>query len=336
MKFILIFIFSIFLYTAYPTAVHGGLFSFFSKVVNDQASAQTLDTLQVLNSQNMVLLQAAVNTDPNLHKTDEYFLLAYDNALVPEVGPQGTGAEIKDEIPTEINLYTVREGDNLSTIAEMFDVSINTIIWANELGKNPVLHVGDQLVILPITGIKYTVKKGDTIRGIVLRYKGDLEEVLQYNNLTLSSVLAIGDIIVIPDVEPTSVDTIRTSSSKGSNKPPLGYYIRPIEGGRKSQSVHGYNAVDLAAPMGTIIRASAAGRVISSISNDGWNGGYGNYVIIAHDNNTKTLYAHNQKNFVRIGDIVDQGDMIAKVGNTGKSTGSHVHFEIRGRFVNPF
>jgi murein DD-endopeptidase MepM/ murein hydrolase activator NlpD len=91
----------------------------------------------------------------------------------------------------------------------------------------------------------------------------------------------------------------------------------------------------LAAPVGTLIKASAAGKVISSINNGGWNGGYGNYVIIAHDNGSQTLYAHNQKNFVTVGERVEQGEIIAKIGMTGKTTGPHVHFEIRGA-KNPF
>jgi murein DD-endopeptidase MepM/ murein hydrolase activator NlpD len=86
--------------------------------------------------------------------------------------------------------------------------------------------------------------------------------------------------------------------------------------------------------LGTPIRASAAGTVIVS-KTGGWHGGYGNYVIISHSNGTQTLYAHTQKNFVSVGDSVEQGQLIARVGNTGNSTGPHVHFEIRGA-KNPF
>ena len=80
--------------------------------------------------------------------------------------------------------------------------------------------------------------------------------------------------------------------------------------------------------------ASASGEVIISRAG-GWNGGYGSYVVIKHSNGTQTLYAHNSRNNVSVGDYVNQGDIIAFVGSTGKSTGPHVHFEIRGA-RNPF
>jgi murein DD-endopeptidase MepM/ murein hydrolase activator NlpD len=170
-----------------------------------------------------------------------------------------------------------------------------------------------------------------------------LKEVLEYNDITLGTPLHIGDTIIIPDAEMTvSEITVarKPSSIKDSTlNVPLGYYIRPIVGGRKSQGIHGHNGVDLAAPAGTIIRASAGGKVISSISNGSWNGGYGNYIIISHDNGTQTLYAHIQKSFVSVGDVVEQGEMIAKIGMTGRTTGPHVHFEIRSKgntYKNPF
>ncbi len=336
---------SIFIYNSSLKTAEAGFFSMISDMGADDVLADNDSNKPIVTSQNMALLQAAVNTDPTPYKNYDYTPIANGNALVAEIGPQGTLSEIEEDISTEISFYTVREGDSLSKIAELFDVSVNTIIWANDLGRNPIIKEGQNLIILPISGIKYTVKKGDTIKGIVLRHKANLEEVLQYNDITLSTVLKVGDIIIIPDAEPSISETPKTikgSKSTISNKVhdadgPFypGYYIRPIEGGRKSQGLHGYNAVDLAASAGTIIRASASGTVIASMKNGGWNGGYGNYVIISHRNGTQTLYAHNQKNFVNVGDLVEQGQMIAKVGNTGKSSGPHVHFEIRGA-KNPF
>jgi murein DD-endopeptidase MepM/ murein hydrolase activator NlpD len=266
------------------------------------------------------------------------------NVLVAEIGPSGTVSDIeKENSNSQSSLYVVREGDTLQEIANMFDVTANTIIWANDIDKNSVLREGQKLVILPISGIRYTIKKGDTIRGIVSKHKTDLNEVLKYNDLTLASPISPGEIIIIPDAEPT-IDNSKTSSFMKSNSLPLsresrlpyypGYFIRPIEGGYRSQGLHGTNAVDLAVSLGTPIRASAAGTVIVS-KTGGWHGGYGNYVIISHPNGTQTLYAHTQKNFVSVGDSVEQGQLIARVGNTGNSTGPHVHFEIRGA-KNPF
>ncbi|PIQ67135.1 MAG: hypothetical protein COV95_00370, partial [Candidatus Zambryskibacteria bacterium CG11_big_fil_rev_8_21_14_0_20_40_24] len=112
-----------------------------------------------------------------------------------------------------------------------------------------------------------------------------------------------------------------------------GYYIKPVNG-RRTQGIHGYNAVDLGAPAGSPIFAAAPGVVIIS-RNSGWNGGYGRYIVIRHDNGTQTLYAHNSENIVYEGTSVVQGQVVGYVGSSGKSTGPHVHFEIRGA-KNPF
>ena len=123
--------------------------------------------------------------------------------------------------------------------------------------------------------------------------------------------------------------------TSGSNVPTYsGYYLRPISGGTRTQGIHGFNAVDLAASVGTPIMASASGKVIIS-KNSGWNGGYGNYIVIEHPNGTQTLYAHASKVIVFSGQSVVQGQVIGYVGSTGRSTGAHVHFEIRGA-KNPF
>lgn len=329
----------------YPRTADAGLFSFFSSFSGDEVSAKTVESSSTLNSQNMLVLQATVNSDPNPNKSKDDPILISGNALVAEIGPAGTVSEVEEEnTNTQISLYVVHEGDTLSKIAKMFGVTTNTIVWANDLGKNPVLKKDQKLIILPISGIRYTVKKGDTIKGIVSRHKADLKEVLQWNDLTLSSTITPGDVIVIPEAEPqvSQSSKITTSKKLGVNKlhdadGPFypGYYIRPIDSGYKSQGLHGYNAIDIAASAGTPIHASAEGTVIASKSDGGWHGGYGNYVIISHNNGTQTLYAHNLKNFVSVGDRVEQDQMIAKVGSTGNSTGPHVHFEIRGA-RNPF
>ena len=326
----------------YPETTHASLFSsIFNSVVGDQVYAKTLDIKDTQNSQNMFTLRAVTN--PSLAYSEDRTVLASENSLLAEIGPSGTIRELDDAVNnTQISLYTVRSGDTISQIAKMFNVSVNTIIWANSLGANPVIKEGQNLIILPISGVRHTVKKGETIKSIVARYKADLNEVLLDNDLTISSTLKDGDTIIIPDAEPTEVRPIikngvkTTAKLHDANGPSYpGYYSRPIIGGRKSQGLHGYNGVDLAASVGTPIYASAGGIVIASMSNGGWNGGYGNYVIISHTNGTQTLYSHNSVNLVTVGQRVEQGDMIAKVGMTGKTTGPHVHFEIRGA-KNPF
>jgi LysM repeat protein len=323
--------------------VHAGLFSFITDGNVTEVSAKAAESSNKQTSQNMVLLEAAVNADPNPYKDLDTGILAYGNALSAEIGPQGTVSDIKSRVTGNISLYTVRDGDTITEIADMFDVSINTILWANDLSRNSSLKEGQLLVILPISGVKHVVKRGDTLKSISMKYKVDVNEILQDNNMTPLTKLTPGDTIVIPNAEP-AFSLPKSSAKKGEDANPAhntdgpfypGYFDRPIDDGRKSQGLHGYNAVDLAAPVGTPIRAAAAGKVISSISNGKWNGGYGNFIVIAHDNGTQTLYAHNLKNFVSVGDRVEKGMMIAKVGMTGQTTGPHVHFEVRGA-KNPF
>jgi len=250
----------------------------------------------------------------------------------------GTMADISDNKPSpdQISLYVVRENDNLSQIAKMFNVSVNTIRWANDLSADEPIHTGQVLIILPITGIQYTIKKGDTIKSIAKKFSADADEILQYNDIATNQKLIEGDEIIIPSGDYTEPTQTQTSPQKPKTSAPYyaGYYLRPIDGGRKSQGIHGYNAIDLADSCGTPIMASASGDVIISRSS-GWNAGYGNYIVISHPNGTQTLYGHLSKNYVSDGWHVTQGQIIGLMGTTGHSTGCHVHFEIRGA-KNPF
>ncbi len=319
----------IFIPILYPNTAEAGIFSF---IGGDKASAKTKETEDAPNSQNMAVLKAVVNSNPSSLALNEHPILASENSLVAEIGPAGTASDVDETTSSSaISLYVVRSGDTLSDIALMFNVSVNTIVWANDISRTTALKEGQTLVILPITGVRHTVKKGDTIKTIVAKYKANLDEVLKFNDLSAASSLQVGQTIIIPDAELTVV----ARPTAGSTPSYTNYYMRPIVGGRKSQGLHGHNGVDLAAPVGTPIYASADGTVIVSLSNGGWNGGYGNYVIISHSNGTQTLYSHNSVNTVVVGEKVKKGDLIAKIGMTGKTTGPHVHFEIRGA-RNPF
>jgi murein DD-endopeptidase MepM/ murein hydrolase activator NlpD len=327
----------------FPLNASASIVSSIYNLLGNEASAKVSDDISYKNSQNMTVLKAVVNNDPKANLNTLELAPISQNALIAEVGPLGTASDIDEVVNTQISIYTVREGDNLSKIAELFDVSVNTIVWANNLNRNEGLKQGQNLVILPISGVRHQVKKGDTVSEIAKKYKADLNEILLYNDISINSKLIPGDIILIPDGElATPVKSKPIKGSLATNNPVHdadgpsypGYYMRPVIGGTRSQGLHGYNAVDIAAPIGTPIYASAKGKVILSISG-GWNGGYGSFIIISHDNGTQTLYAHNSKNIVKLGDTVDKGDLIAKVGQTGHATGPHVHFEIRGA-KNPF
>ena len=140
--------------------------------------------------------------------------------------------------------------------------------------------------------------------------------IIQFNGFETDGVLVKGETMIIPDGEEVVVPVVSGVALhkrvKGANGPAyVGYYIRPIPAGvgHKSQGLHGYNGIDLAAPAGTPIMAAASGRVIVSKSN-GWNGGYANYVVIEHPNKTQTLYAHNSRNAVAVSQQVVQGQVI--------------------------
>ena len=316
-----------------PLYAHAGVISFVSNLISGkEADARLLPLGPQINSQNMPLLQA--NYNPNATGGPEISIVD-GSALVQESGVIGTQADLLGSKSTQISLYVVRQGDSLSQIAEMFGVSVNTIVWANDIKRN-IIKEGDELVILPITGVSHTVAKGDTLRSIATRYKADMDDILGYNNLSSDTSLTVGMKIMIPDgeVPAPAVQTPAPSSRIASGPLYSDYYLRPIEGGRKSQGLHGNNAVDIAAPTGTPIYASADGTVIVSRAS-GYNGGYGSYVVISHPNGTQTLYAHASRVLVSQGQAVKRGETIALVGSTGKSTGPHLHFEIRGA-VNPF
>lgn len=284
-----------------------------------------------------------MNVDPNPAKGGGDITIVGGVALLPESGPSGTLADIQDQKPSsdQISIYVVRQGDSLAAIAKMFNVSVNTILWANNLSSAKSVHPGDTLVILPVTGVEHVVQKGETLAGIVKKYKGDIEDVLDFNNLAPGATVAVGDTIVIPDgVDaslPASSGSTRATEKliRGSGGPVIeGYYLRPILGGRKTQGLHGYNAVDLSTSIGTAVMASCPGTVLVS-RNFGWNGGYGNYIAIECSNSTQTVYGHLSQTFVALGAPVVQGQVIGLSGNSGRSTGPHLHFEVRGA-ANPF
>lgn len=285
------------------------------------------------NSQNAPILEGVSAIDPNKAQGGG-FILVDRGALVPEPGPLAKNKSAVTQSSGRISVYTVRQGDTLSQIADMYDVSVNTILWANTI-KNGVIHKGDTLVILPISGIKHEVQKGDTLSSIAKKYKGNADEIALYNGLAKGESLAKGSEVIIPggEIEPV-LAAKKLAAGNAVAITQSGSFIRPIAGGVRTQGIHGYNGVDLATHKGAELYAAASGRVLIS-REEGWNGGYGNYIVIEHSNGIQTLYSHNTRNTVRVGQRVSQGEVIGYVGSTGRSTGPHVHFEVRGA-PNPF
>jgi murein DD-endopeptidase MepM/ murein hydrolase activator NlpD len=306
------------------------------------------------NSQTIALLAANVLPAPIVAKktkpeedpidqTAEVNIVS-DNALLPATGPADVsgGADFLDSSsPDQISIYVVRKGDSISAVASMFGVSVDTILAANDMKKGEKLKEGDVLFILPISGLEHTVTKGETLASIAKLYKADMADIILYNGLSEKASLAIGDKLMIPGGEmadeggdkpaPNLSSAVARDQNYYATHPirsVAGYFINPVPTGRKTQGLHGpgKRGIDIGAPKGTPIYASASGTVLAAKS--GWDGGYGNMVIIQHPNGTKTLYAHMSQLGTATGASVNQGQLIGYVGSTGHSTGPHLHFEV--------
>jgi len=338
-----------------PTVSHASVWSFLTDIFTNSASAQSEASIQSsvesatdTNSQNIQLLQAPNSPDPLGAKIATDVSITGNEALLPEVSPSNEAPDIIDNSNSQINTYVVHKGDTVGAIAKMYDVSSNTILWANDLKKGSALKEGQTLVILPISGVIHTVVKGDTLKSIAKKYAADVDGIAQFNDMKTTDGLSVGDQLIIPDGEMANIGvavnnglpTVSTKTTekyiKSASGPEYpGYYMKPFVGGHKTQGLHGYNAVDYGMPVGSPLFAAAMGKVIIAKNNDKYNGGYGNYVAIQHPNGTQTLYGHMSDVIVSVGDTVVQGQMIGYSGNTGKSTGPHLHFEVRGA-KNPF
>lgn len=309
-------------------------------LVEAQGGTSTVEVVSVGGDQSpvsMSLLSALQHPNPQSFRGGAEVLVV-EGALVSS-GPVGEDIIASARTSNgEISVYTVRAGDTLSHIAEMYGVTTNTIIWANDLPRATSIREGQTLVILPIAGVRHTVVRGDTADSLAKKYNSDATDILAYNQLTSDSDLEIGSYLVIPGgvIKPvapppraTPTRVAGTVSGGGGN-----WLAHPAPGTVRTQGLHGFNGVDWAGPVGTPIRAAAAGEVIVSRSS-GWNGGFGQYIVIRHPNGVQTLYAHMSRNDVGVGAYVSQGQVIGGIGNTGRSTGPHLHFEVRGAY-NPF
>ena len=336
-----------------PMLVEAG---FFSALLGDEASAEVKPVMPIptpiINSQNIALLQANVssvlvlqdkdnkdNSKVNTINDPSADANIIDNALMSGISDR---KDLLDSSSEDSSVYRVKEGDSISQIAEMFDVSVNTILAANDLKKGDKLKKDDVLLIPPISGIEHTVKKGQTLQSIAKLYKVDVSDIAGYNGIAIDAKLTINDELMIPGGEMIDEGGDKPASNLGSAAAKdknyyathslqnlIGYFINPLRGvGRKTQGLHGpgNRGIDIGAPKGTPIYAAASGTVL--IAKTGWSGGYGNMAIVQHPNGTKTLYAHMSKLGTKTGAQVSQGEIIGYVGSTGHSTGPHLHFEV--------
>jgi len=230
--------------------------------------------------------------------------------------------------------YKVVAGDIPEKIAASFNINTYTLLWANNLKETDVIKPGDELVILPINGIRIKIAEGDTIEKLAKKYNAKADEVLAFNDIKDGNNLEVDEYIIIPAGEiPTSSKVkpqpIPTAPKYAQQPTKINNWLISPTTGYNWGRLHGYNAVDIANKCGTPIYAAAAGKVILSDS-VGWNGGYGKYIKIQHPNGVVTLYAHGSSLLVSAGAKVSQGQLIMYMGTTGRSTGCHLHFEVHG------
>lgn len=241
---------------------------------------------------------------------------------------------------SDIFMYTVEPGDTLSTIAESFNLKKETLMAENNIWNPNRLRVGAQIKVLPVDGLSHKVKKGETIDKIAKTYKVEPEKIISQNQIEEDAAIATNQVLIIPGAKRTAPSPKPTTAIASNSAPgSAAAYAGPkAEGrliwptvGKLTQGYHRYHtALDIANRAKGPIYAAASGKVIKVAT--GWNGGYGNHIIIDHGNGMHTLYAHNEKLYVTNGQYVEQGQTIAWMGRTGRvygPTGIHLHFEVR-------
>lgn len=275
---------------------------------------------------------AAAGADSVATGNDSLQRAAVPFTIIPERGRQA------------VEEYQVQSGDTVLGIAEKFGLLPETIQWSNPgLEQNPdLLRIGDALNIPPVDGVLHTVAPGDTLSSLAGKYKSTIDAIIAFEGNQLSdaaAALPVGAEVLIPGGTKPFVakqvvsygGPVPSNAIKGS-----GSFTWPASGSITQRYWGGHPAIDVGSWTGSPVKAADSGYVVTA--GGGWNAGYGNHVIVDHGNGYVTLYAHLNSIFVRPGESVARGQQLGTVGNTGNSTGPHLHFEIRyqGTPQNPF
>lgn len=240
---------------------------------------------------------------------------------------------VGDETRREIEEYIVEEGDTLSSISQKFNISLETLLWANNLTSKSGLKKGQKLVILPVSGVLHLVRGGDTISEIAELYQVKAEDIIEINELEDAGRIAAGDFLIVPGGKKPKV-------VQQYAKVPLSqsYFMCPVPSPcRITQGLHWFNAVDFSnSKCGEPVFAAAGGTV----QRTGYGSVSGYYVRILHPNGVVTFYGHLSKIAVQAGGPVYQGQIIGYIGHSGVTVprgpdGCHLHFDVRFA-ENPF
>lgn len=252
---------------------------------------------------------------------------------------------------TETTAYKVQNGDTISSIARKFHVSINTILWENNLKVTSLIKPGTELTILPTSGVGHTVARGQTLGSIAKLYNASTNDILKANGLKNADQIRIGQKLIIPggtqlakndNNSSTKINNLASnikkiiSKGKDSSLIPSGGRMAWPTTGHTITQYYSYvhTGVDIANHIGTPIYAADDGVVTTA----GYNrGGYGNMILINHGGGKTTRYGHLSAFGVSVGQKVTKGQYIGAMGSTGHSTGPHLHFEVMfgGKHYNP-
>ena len=234
----------------------------------------------------------------------------------------------------QVREYRLAAGDTLSGIAASNGLRIDTLASFNRITDARRIRVGDLFQIPNRDGLLHSVGRGESLSSIASRYGTTVNALLDANDLS-SATITVGQSIFVPEARLSRSELQRVLGQlfiyPASGRLTSGYGMRydPFTGIRRF-----HNGMDLAAAAGTPVRAAMAGRVVHVENQPG---NYGRFVIIRHDGGYQTLYAHLDSYSVRTGQQVNQGQQIGQMGNSGRSTGPHLHFSVikNGSFVDP-
>ncbi|NBC30807.1 MAG: peptidoglycan DD-metalloendopeptidase family protein [Spirochaetes bacterium] len=234
----------------------------------------------------------------------------------------------------EVQEYTLVAGDTLSGIANRFDLRMDTLVSFNQIQDVRRLQVGTTFRIPNRDGLLHKVQRGDNLSGIAAEYGSSVNAILDANDMA-SSTIAVGDVLFVPGAKMNQTELklilgeLFVYPVRGRFTSGFGMRDDPFTGQRRF-----HNGIDLAGPIGTPVGAAMPGTVAHIESQIG---NYGKFVILRHEGGFQTLYAHLDGFSVRKGQYVSQGQTVGVMGNTGRSTGPHLHFSIirNGSFVDP-
>ncbi len=241
-----------------------------------------------------------------------------------------------------IQIYQVKLGENYWQIAKEHNVDIDTIVGFNPYLKNLLAAVDEHLLVGTKKGVIHIVRQNESLKNISKLYGISKKKIINANKIGILKLLfqgiKKGDILFIPDVKPKILtkDMKRWYELREALQSPLGGHYTSGFGMRVNPVTHKrrlHNGIDIGVKMRTPVGAANDGVVIYA----GWAGGYGKMIKIKHYNGYTTLYGHLSKIYVRIGQKVKKGQIIARSGNTGRVTGPHLHFTVwhKGKLVNP-